>query len=254
LRKIVFILTVFILATSCSVNRKQMRNKKSIVGVPIIGDLAQSVLNQNLTARSFYIEKAEFKIKSNEGEKSGLGSIKFLMPDKFLISIKSNAGIEIARIFLSGDSIFVNDRFNKKLFYGSATYLKDKYGLTTSLLPVALGDYVNDEKLDSSKIKCEDGKLNIEGIVRSLKIRYLIDCELGKSILTVPGNNIDENVLQIQYSDFFRENEINTPGKIEISEKKSNTTIEIRIVKIISPWEGTIEFVPGKQFEKIHLL
>ena len=179
---------------------------------------------------------------------------KFLMPDKFLISIKSNAGIEVARIYLTGDSIMINDRFNKRLFYGSTSYLKSKYGVTTSLLPVLLGDYVNDQKLDSSKISCADGKLKILGLVNDVRVKYLIDCELGKSILTVPEDRNKENTLEIKYSEFFRANSINSPGKIEIVERKSNTTIEIRIRKIISPWEGVIDFIPGKQYEKIHLL
>ena len=58
------------------------------------------------------------------------------MPDKFLISIKSHTGIEVARIFLTGDSIMINDRINKKLYYGSTSYLKNKYGLTTAVFPV----------------------------------------------------------------------------------------------------------------------
>ena len=63
----------------------------------------------------------------------------------------------------------INDRFNKKLYYGSTSYLKSKYGVTTALLPVFLGDYVNDQKLDSTKIKCIDGKLNILGIINNVK-------------------------------------------------------------------------------------
>ena len=69
-------------------------------------NLYESIINQNLTVRSFFIERAEFKIISNDGEKSGIGTIKFLMPDRFLISIKSKTGIEVARIFLTGDSIY----------------------------------------------------------------------------------------------------------------------------------------------------
>jgi len=70
----------------------------------------------------------------------------------------------------------------------------------------------------------------------------------------VPEDNIEENELQIRYSEFFKANNIYAPGKIEISDKLSRTIIEIKIVKIVSPWEGTVDFVPGKQYKKIHLL
>ena len=42
--------------------------------------------------------------------------------------------------------------------------------------------------------------------------------------------------------------------ELNISEKQTNTRIEIKILKIVIPWEGSIEFIPGKQYEKIHLL
>jgi hypothetical protein len=254
LRKIIFILGIIIFSTGCSVSRKQSRAKTKTDNNSVNSNLYESIVNQNLTARSFFIDRAEFKIITSEGEKSGLGTIKFLMPDKFLISIKSKTGIEVSRIMLTGDSIRINDKFNKKLFYGSTSFLKNKYGITTALLPVILGDYVNDERIDSSKIFCEEGKLDIEGVVNEVRIEYVMDCILGKSILTVPGDIVRKETLQIRYSDFFKANNIYTPGKIVITEKESNTTIEIKIQKIISPWEGNIEFIPGKQYEKIRLL
>jgi hypothetical protein len=253
-RKVILILVIILLCSGCSVSKRTMRGKSLSSETEGTENLSQKLVNQNLTARNFYIEKATFNIKGSEGEKSGIGYIKFLMPDKFLVCLKSNAGIEVARIYISGDSIYVNDRFNKKLYYGSTSYLKNKYGLTTSLLPIALGDYVNDERLDSNKILCTDGKLKVEGIVKTVRINYEIDCENGKSILAIPEDKMNQSALEIRYGEFLKANEIIIPGKIEISEKQSNIIIEIKIQKVITPWEGKIEFIPGRQFKKIHLL
>jgi hypothetical protein len=252
LRKINFILIILILNFGCAVKKKNSKSVGSDIAAPeerIYADL----LNQNLTGKSFFIERAEFKIHSGFGEKSGLGTVKFLKPDKFLISIKSIVGIEVARIFLKGDSIFINDRFNKKIYYGSASYLKSKYGVSTSLLPVLLGDYVNDQKPEKKKINCVDGKFSILGIIDNIHVKYKIDCELGKIIWASQEDMREESTLQIKYSEFFSSNGINTPGKIEIIEGKTNTTIEIYIKKMISPWDGVIDFIPGKQYDKIHL-
>ena len=71
-----------------------------------VENLYESIVNQNLTGKSFLLKEPNSKSEADDGEKSGLGTVKFLMPDKFLISIKSNAGIEVARIFLTGDSIY----------------------------------------------------------------------------------------------------------------------------------------------------
>jgi hypothetical protein len=254
LRKIGYILLVLVFTSGCSALRKQKGSYSPGVIESHGVNLIDRILNQNLTSKSFYIERAEFIIRSDDGEKSGLGTMKFLYPDKFLISIKGNSGIEVARIFLSGDSIKINDKMNKRLFYGSTSYLKEKYGVTTSILPVILGDYVNDEKIDSSKINCINGNFNINGIVKNVKVQYLFDCELAKSKLTIPEENRNGNGLEIRYGKFFNVNNINAPGIIEISDKHRNTTIEIRIDKIDIPWEGTIDFIPGRQYEIIRLL
>jgi Domain of unknown function (DUF4292) len=254
LRKIAYILLVVITTAGCAVSRKHKRgnNEEGKLSESVM--FYENIVNQNITSRNFFVERAEFKIKTEDGEKFGVGTIKFKIPDKFLISIKSRTGVEVARIFLTGDSIMVNDRFDKKLFYGSTSYLKEKYGLTTSILPVIFGDYVNDNKNEINKMECTDGKLNLEGIVNDVRIKYEIDCEYGKSILTIPEDNLNESELTIKYNDFFKADNINIPEKIEISDRQRNTVIEIKIEKIVIPWNGTIEFIPGKQYEKIHLL
>jgi len=241
-------------SSGCSALRKQKVSYGPVAIESEAENLSERILDQNLTSRNFYIERAEFKIKSDDGEKSGIGTVKFLYPDRFLISLKGNTGIEVARIFLTGDSVMINERMSKRFYYGSTTYLKAKYGITTSILPVILGDYVNDEKIDDNMINCVNGNFYINGIVKNVKVRYLIDCELGKSKVTLPEENLSGNGLEIRYGKFFNVNNINAPGIIEISDKHRNTTIEIRIEKISIPWEGTIDFIPGKQYEKIHLL
>lgn len=242
------------LLSGCSASRiKSSRSK--VYDSTVKGNIEfKNISRQNLTSRSFYIEKAEFRIKTGEGEKSGLGTIKFKMPDKFLISIKSRSGIEGTRIFFTGDSIFINDRMSRKLYYGSASYLKNKYGLTTGVLPIILGDYVDDGAYDSKVGDCVDGVIKTEGKVKNLKIRYIIDCKYGKCISATPENDAMENKLILNYSEFYQRNDINVPGKIEISDIQTRTTIEIKILKIESPWEGSIDFIPGKQYEKINLL
>jgi hypothetical protein len=132
--------------------------------------------------------------------------------------------------------------------------LKKKYGLNASMLPVILGDYVNDEKIVENRVDCNGGKLNIEALVKDIKLSYDIDCKYSKNILTEPANFINEIGMKIEYGSFFISDGINIPGTIVISERQNNTRIQIKILKIVIPWEGSIEFIPGRQYEKIHLL
>jgi hypothetical protein len=245
---------MMVLCSGCSVSRKQGRtSEKDTIQVPG-GDIYESLINQNITNKSFFIDKAEFRINGSGGEKSGIATIKFKTPDKYLISIKSKAGIELARIYLSEDSILINDRLSKKLYYGSASYLKSKYGLTTAVLPLIFGDFINENIYDNNKPECKEGKLKMEAIIKDIKIKYVVDCKYGKSILAMPANEEISGRMNIEYGKFFMNNRIYIPGIVNISENQNKTRIEIKIQRIIFPWEGSIEFVPGKQYEKIHLL
>jgi hypothetical protein len=254
LQKVISILIILVFCTQCSVSRKG-KSKSKEFGIPLkSGSILQSIEEQNITKKSFFIDKAEFRIISGMGEKTGMCTIKFMPPDKFLVSIKSKAGIEIARVYLNKDSVMLNDRFNKKLYYGSASDLKTKYGLTAAVLPVILGDYINEETVDEKKLECINGTIGLDAVIKGTKIQYRIDCKYAKCILAAPENERNSIGLKIEYSSFFESGGINIPGRIDISEKQNGTRIEIKILKIVIPWEGSIEFIPGRQYEKIHLL
>lgn len=251
--KISFILFLLIVSSGCSVIRLGGNRNYGLSNEIISGKLFESIKKQNITINNFFIQKAEIQIFSQEGTQKVLGSIKFERPDKYLISIKSRAGIEAARIFISDDTILINDRINRKQYYGSTQYLKSKYGITTSVLPIIFGDYITDNFSDNKAV-CSDGKLNIIGTVDGMKIKYVIDCKKGKIILAIPENRLNEEGIEIQYSDFFKNGNVLSPGKIEIKDFQRETTVGIKIQKRESQWNGKIEFVPGNRYELIRLL
>lgn len=253
MQKIIAILIVTTVLCGCSVSRKNSV-KTTNEGANFNKVTLEDVEKLNLTNSSFYIEKMEFNLKDVNGSQSGLGSVKFIKPDKFLITIKSRTGIEVARIFITSDTVVINDRINKKLYYGSNGYLKSKYGITTSVLPVLFGDYVNDMDLKSGTEDCIKGLSKIQGSVNKIQVLYVLDCALAKIVKAIPGNSGGESGLQIYYSDFFMQQDLTVPGKIEISDTQKRSVIELRIKKVELNWDGEIEFIPGKQYEKIHLL
>ena len=132
----------------------------------------------------FLFKKLKLKLFTDKSEQNLIGSIKFENPDKYLVSLKSKAGIEVARIFITSDTILINDRINKKQYYGSAKYLKKKFGITTSVLPLIFGDYINENVSDNVITNCSEGKSDIVGIIKNINISYVIDCKKGKSIIS----------------------------------------------------------------------
>ncbi|MCX6253758.1 MAG: DUF4292 domain-containing protein [Bacteroidia bacterium] len=254
MQKIILILFVVILSTGCSVIRNgSKKNYKS--GSEILPEkLFESIRKQNITLDNFFIQKAEIDIVTKNGKEKLLGSIKFRKPDKYLISIKSKIGIETARIFISNDTILVNDRINRKQYFGSTQYLEIKYGINDSVLPLIFGDYVAEILSDKIVEKCPNGKLDVDCIVGGIRIKYLIDCKRGKSILTIAEKGSNDNKIEFNYGSFIKTGDALIPRKIEIKDLQSMTTIEIRIKKIETPWDGNIEFIQGNRYELMQLL
>jgi len=245
---------MMLLISGCSISRVG-RIKNCIPEKEITGGMLTEVLQeQNLTSSSFFIQKAEIEIVGPEGTEKLIANVKFKKPDEYLISIRNKTGIEAARIFINADTILLNDRINKKLYCASPKYLKKKYGLTTSVLPLIFGDYIGSNLFGNSINKCTNGELNINTIVDGVKIKYLIDCNKAKSITAISESNLNAGGIEIRCNRFFKEKERFIPGKVEIRDFQSETIIILIIKKMSSSWDGTIEFIPGNRYEIIQLL
>lgn len=253
MRTIGLILVTLVISAGCSVNRiGRIRDYVPQNNIES-GSLSDNLEKLNLTNESFLIQKAEIEINSEEGENKFLASIKFQNPDKYSISIRSKSGIEAARIFLTADTIIVNDRINRKQYCASPQYLKSKYGIATSFIPILLGDYIKGVSVTDTTKGCIDGKMNIDCVLNGMKINYIIDCAIAKPVLVNSENSLNENGITIHYSKFFVENNKVVPGNIEIRDSERKTIIKVKIEKMEAPWDGNIEFVSGNKYEIIQL-
>lgn len=248
MRKIITIAFLSLFLANCSMTRKRFtENSEGFVS----GTFAENIERQNITSEGFFIQKAEIEISSLEINEKFIANVKFHKPDNYLISLRNRTGIEGARIYISGDSIFVNDRINKILYSGNSLYLSRKFGLSQSLLPIVFGDIVLDRKSMLAGIECTGSTQELESNVKGTSLNYRIDCNKRK--VSSVTNNMDRD-LEIRYSKFFKVGNRLTPGIIEMTDNQRNTKIRIKILKIELPWEGSLSFIPGKGYELIELL
>lgn len=254
MRKITIILILGIFIGGCSLTRNIGKVAPEDSNKLFTGNVLESVKGQNITNFNFFIQKAEIEIVTQKGKGKYLGNIKFEKPDKYLISIRSQTGIEGARIYIDGDTLLVNDRINKKLYFGTSYYLEKKYGLTQSFLPLILGDIVLDKSCEESQEKCSGDKLIMNCLTKGIMLNYEIDCRKRKTILVGQINNFVQNGIKIKYESFRYIGNIFVPRIVELEDYKYNTTIRLKILKIDSMWKGTIKFVPGKGYELIELV
>jgi len=250
-QKVGLIVLLTLLFSGCSVVKlgRGYQVKEPLNGSNTI----EQVMNQNITNESFYISKCEINITSEDGRESVIGTVKFEKPDKFLISIRSKTGIEVARMYIDNDTILVNDRFNKTLYYGSGEYLRKKYGITAKFLPLIFGDLIIDGSFDLAKVNCKNEDANALIDLDGNTVNCTIDCKSKKLISVRTGKILNNSSLQIYYSDFINNGNILFPSYINIEGILPGSKIEIVIKKIESPWNGAIEFIPGNKYTKVEL-
>lgn len=237
----------------CSVVRNGKNRKLESINESSEQKVLESTKKQNITGGNFTIDKADIQITTSKGTEKVIVSIKYEKPDRFLVSIKSKVGIEIARILISEDTLLINDRINRKLYYGSSGYLKEKYGITFSIIPLLFGDYIEYSNTDNYTPDCSGGILNRCYKSGSLKIEYLIDCKKGKAVRTMFQYASGKTKVDIKYEGFLNTGSILFPGKIKINDSQSSVTIDIKIKKIETALKGKVEFIPGNRYELIRL-
>lgn len=253
MRKVIIILFLIIFSLGCSVT-KITGNRNSDISSKLSDNIFESIKEQNITNSSFFIQKAEIQVISKSTTEKLIGSIRFKDPDKYLISLKSRTGIEIARIYISDDTILISDRINRKLYFGSSLYLLKKYSFKTTFLPLIFGDLVINKYPETNIEKQTGDKFNFDCLVNGILIKYNIDNEKKKTIFTCLENSLNKNGINISYENFKKSGNILIPCKIEINNLLKNTLIKIKIVRAELKWNGNIEFIPGKGYELIELI
>jgi len=254
LSKIITIVILMLLFTGCFVKRVKRGSDYGVLSEVSREKLDKVLKNQNITNESFFIEKADIEVIGQEGKRRLIASLKFSKPDQYLLSVRNKTGIELARIFLSPDTLLVKDRINRKQYCASPNYLSKEYGLKLYVLPVVFGDFVGSNILEDSVGRCIKGILNVDALVLGTKLTYSVDCSLSKSILTKSENGLDKVGIEMRFKEFYKSGKRWIPQEIEISDLQREVKISIKIRKLSYPWDGNIDFVPGNKYEIIPLL
>jgi hypothetical protein len=239
LRKVNLILILLLLGSSCSIIKKGDQTDNRLLSGSETEKVIKNLAIQNITKNNFFIQKAEVEIASKQLNGKLIGSIKYKRPGTYLISLKSRSGIEALRIFISKDTILINDRINQKLLCASSDYLSDN--IVDSIVAV------NDTQ-------CVNGKLDLTGETAGIRMKYVIDCKLSKIISAGNVEGITDRRIEIRFDDFRKVGNVLAPGKIEIKDIKTESYIIIEIKKVEYPWNGILEFIPGNRYEITDLL
>ncbi len=208
----------------------------------------------NITNNGFFITKANISIEKEGVTINTVANIRFNAPQKYLISIRSFGGIEAARIFMTEDTLLINDRINKKLLYGKPDYLKRTYGIDPLIIPVIFGDFCSGSDKRFRSGDCLNGKARRTEFLSRYKAIYTIDCTKEKIVNTAVESEGKKDVYDLSFGDFMRSGGIVYPRNIILEKKIENIKISIEIREIEYPWKEEFDFIPGIRYEKVKLL
>jgi len=212
----------------------------------------QDIKELNISNNDFNIIKADIVITRIDRKEKLLGNLKYQKDGTILVSMRNRSGIEGARVFITNDTILVNDRINKELYYGSADYLEEKYGITTYMLPIILGDLIT-HKNNQEKIDCNKNTTFINDIISGKEINYTIDCGRRKIRNVSIKDRLSGKKINIELKNFIETEEYSIATNIYISADNQKEKIEVSIEKLVIGLEREITFIPGRNYEKVLL-
>jgi hypothetical protein len=252
-QKVVFFLIVAVMTTNCSVFKSLDQATNADLEAEKEKSVSELIKEKNLTDTSFYIKSMDIVFSKEDNAEKLVGSLRFEKPDKYLISLKSRSGIEVSRIFINKDSLYIVDRIKRKVFRGSVKYIKDKYGITLNMLAVLIGDfkgvcgreYNGSSKANSILYTC---------YVDEVSVNYEMDNEVKKVKSVRARDRYGRSLFTAEFGNFKRENKTIYPARINWSNFESRIKAEITIQKIEYPWTDKLEFSFGNRYEIIELL
>jgi hypothetical protein len=156
--------------------------------------------------------------------------------------------MEAFRLYLTADTVLINDRLNKSVLYGSINDFERIVGLPAALLRVSFGDlFYIDPKLQEDEL-CIDNEIKLNEYFLGLMVKSTIDCrnEKVKSVLLTTG--VPDEFITIEYKK-GRDDNIGLPRKVEINDFRRKIKITLSLDKYTAPWLGDIEFIPGTGYQ-----
>ncbi len=206
------------------------------------------ISKNNISDDNYFIQKADLILKRDNSTSKFIFTGKFEKPDKFLFSIKSITGIEGARIYITKDTILINDRIQKRLLCGNGESLVKLFGVTYSFINIIFGDLILIEKNEKWKMERINNQLIlVQGYMKNT-LKSNIENKVRKVNRFVFVDELNREEISLEYSKFSKA-EKHFPEVIVFNDYKRNISARIRLKKITTPWSGAIEFVPGREYK-----
>jgi len=225
-RKLVILFSIIALATqSCSLIRQAGTPGDTKEALDKPGQYDSACMKNNISEKDFTINRIKVRY-SSQGENRNLsGFLKYKSNGELLLSLRSVAGIEVARILVADDSIKLYDKLNYILYLQDIDYLQKKFGIPYEALSLLWGDcpgFIGEKKREAAATEEAAG-------FRRGELDYLIEINsIYNKISRAELSNINGKRISLEMKDFSNDDNLVYPQKIFL--KDINGTLSLDIV------------------------
>jgi|GEM_PF-6202646 len=237
---------VVVVVAGCSGLRRIPSGTGTIMDRTEGGIDSKLLYDNNIAAKGVYISKmhAEF-ISGNVSERFN-ANLRVSGNGQWLLSIRTVAGIEAARIHADRESVTVLDRLSRRAIIYPWAQLKNEYRLSYEILPLILGDLPAVFLEQGGYFDCISGK---SGLYGQDSVKITVDCVENKiSDIFIDERN-GRKTVSFEFSAFTRNIETVYPSKIVMTELSGMTKIAVEYEELVSPWNGSVSFEIPRNYQ-----
>lgn len=253
MRKLTFLLLIIIFSGGCATRKALIMDS----GVDNTGNAKfdlNKVTANNISNTGFIINRIDVELSGNDQKHSVIAAIRYNAADRdLLINLRSNMGIEIARIYAGTDTVVIIDRFNEQLIYGKPDYFARKFGFHPDEIFIALGDIKSDNIPAETISECVAGSIVLNSTEKYGLIKYHVNCRKNKAEKIELWHSDELNKLLIEIGRIKTDGLFIYGHEIKIGGIEAYGEINLRI-KGIQKYVEAIS-IPGarENYEKVHL-
>lgn len=206
----------------------------------------RAVDSRNIFSDPLIINRITVNYSSGSERYRFRANLKYDGENTILLSIRTFAGIEAARIFMDADSVKIIDRLNKIYYRGKTKDLEKKYGLPAGNIGLLFGDFMYNG--GGGRKKCIDGYVSRKVADERGVMEYTFDCSEKK--LAVVGGILAAGGTSIKgrFGSFRQENGLIFPATIEWQAENIGVNLQMEMRNLRETENISLIFRPGKDY------
>lgn len=241
--RIILLIVIIAYVSSCSVTRKRGRaDSGKLADISDINVFGEAVKALNINKEGFIIKRASVELEGTEIEgKFGLYA-KVNDRGDFFVSVRGPLGIELARAISAGDSVFVINKINRVVLFGSRSSLLKRAGLPENLIEIITGDIPDTVSFSGAKAS-GNGKIYLSYSDVKYRSDITVDREVMKISEEIIRTSDEETNYLMKFGNFIDSGSKRYPSTVEVEGVEKMFHVKIDILELHLGFNEKIEIV-----------